>query len=154
MCVDLKHAQCESCKLSFIWGTMRTAAWEIAPQIALRNCSEEVVGESQYMWFWWRGSSCTQALIFPEAFYESPEAFAGHKKQSSSWRILTNKVKTTLSKYRMHSVLNHGNRITFSGKICEWSTGVFTEAAPRVSKKCMNWSLRTGTHVNNCYTYT
>ena len=37
-----KNAQCESGGLSFIWGNMRTAAWEIAPQIALRNCSKEV----------------------------------------------------------------------------------------------------------------
>ena len=28
-----KHAQIESCKLSFIWGKMRTAAWETAPQL-------------------------------------------------------------------------------------------------------------------------
>ena len=35
--------------LSFIWGKMRTAAQETAPQIALRNCSEELVGEGQYV---------------------------------------------------------------------------------------------------------
>ena len=28
---------------------MRTAVWETGPQIALRDCSEEVVGEGQYM---------------------------------------------------------------------------------------------------------
>ena len=43
--VNLKNAQHESCKLSFIWGKMRTAAWETAPQITLRNCSKEAVGE-------------------------------------------------------------------------------------------------------------
>ena len=37
-----KKAQPESCKLSFIWGKMRTAARETAFQIALRNCSKEV----------------------------------------------------------------------------------------------------------------
>ena len=37
-----KNAQCESWGLSFIWGNMRTAAWETAPQIALRNCSKEI----------------------------------------------------------------------------------------------------------------
>ena len=37
-----KNVQCESCELSFIWDKMRTAAWEMAPQKALRNCSEEV----------------------------------------------------------------------------------------------------------------
>ena len=42
-----KDAQCESCELSFIWGKMRTATRETAPQIILRNCSKEVVGEDQ-----------------------------------------------------------------------------------------------------------
>ena len=41
----------ESCELSFIWGKMRTEAWEAAPQIALRECSKEAVGEGQYMRF-------------------------------------------------------------------------------------------------------
>ena len=30
---------------SFIWGKMRTEAWETASWLALRNCSKEVVGE-------------------------------------------------------------------------------------------------------------
>ena len=32
-------------KLSFVWGKMRTAAWETAPQIVLRNCSKEAEGK-------------------------------------------------------------------------------------------------------------
>ena len=51
----------------FFWGggcgKMRTAALERASQIGLRNFSKEVVGEWEYMWFWWRESSCNQALI-------------------------------------------------------------------------------------------
>ena len=31
---------------------MRTAAWEIAPQRALRDCSKEAVGKIQYIRFW------------------------------------------------------------------------------------------------------
>ena len=31
--------------MRFIWGKMRTADWETAHQIALRNCSREVAGE-------------------------------------------------------------------------------------------------------------
>ena len=42
---DLKNTQCKNCQLSFIWGKMRTAAWEIQPQTALRNCSREVRGK-------------------------------------------------------------------------------------------------------------
>ena len=32
-----------------MWGKMRTAAQELAPQVALRNCSKEVVGKGQSM---------------------------------------------------------------------------------------------------------
>lgn len=39
-----KHAQHVSCELSFIWGEMRTIAWEMASQVALRNSSEEAGG--------------------------------------------------------------------------------------------------------------
>ena len=42
--VNLKNAQCEDFKLSFIWGKMSIAAQETAPHIALRNCSKEVRG--------------------------------------------------------------------------------------------------------------
>ena len=44
-----KDVQLESCELSFIWGKMRTAAWEAASQIALRDCSRVAVGEGQYI---------------------------------------------------------------------------------------------------------
>ena len=54
--VDLKNlkkgrkVQCESCKLSFIWGKMKTAAWETALQMALRNSSKKGWGEGgQYI---------------------------------------------------------------------------------------------------------
>ena len=52
-----EDAQLESCVLSVLsGGKMRTAAWEAAPQIALRDCSKEVVGEDQYIRFWRRPS--------------------------------------------------------------------------------------------------
>ena len=44
-----KHAQYESCEITFTWHKMRTVAWEIALQIALKNCSKEVVWEGQYI---------------------------------------------------------------------------------------------------------
>ena len=34
----------ESCKLSFIWGKMRTLVRETAPLIALRDYSKKVIG--------------------------------------------------------------------------------------------------------------
>ena len=51
MPVDLKeNAQCESYELSFIWGNMKTAAWETEPQIVLRDCSKDVwAKESVYV---------------------------------------------------------------------------------------------------------
>ena len=57
MCGNLKILQCEKLHnlrvvRCFIWGKMRTAAQEIAPQIVLRNCSQEVGEEGQYISFW------------------------------------------------------------------------------------------------------
>ena len=47
-----KSTRHESCKLSFVWGKIRIVAQEIAPQIALRDCSKEAGGErSEYMIF-------------------------------------------------------------------------------------------------------
>ena len=43
-----KYTQCESYELSFIWGKIRSLAWETASQasqVALRNCSTEVVAK-------------------------------------------------------------------------------------------------------------
>ena len=42
-----KMHEVKSPKLSFIWGKMRTVAQETAPQIALRDCFKETVGEGQ-----------------------------------------------------------------------------------------------------------
>ena len=48
---------------------MRTAAQEAASQIALRDCSEVSVGESQFIyWFWWRGSSIPCSTHFIKGF--------------------------------------------------------------------------------------
>lgn len=44
-----KNVQSESWELGFIWGKMRTIAWETASHVALRNCSEEEVGKSVYV---------------------------------------------------------------------------------------------------------
>ena len=44
-CQLKKDVQLESCELSFIWGKMRTAVWEAASQIALRDCCKEAVGK-------------------------------------------------------------------------------------------------------------
>ena len=48
---EKKIVQCESCELSFIWGTVRPRAWDTASQRALRSCPGKVGGEevSRYM---------------------------------------------------------------------------------------------------------
>ena len=46
-----KGAQLDSYKLGCIWDKVRTAAWETAPQIALRDCSKEAVGEGKNIAF-------------------------------------------------------------------------------------------------------
>ena len=43
-----KDIQLESCELSFIWGRMRTAAWEAGSQIALRLLQSISGGKSIY----------------------------------------------------------------------------------------------------------
>ena len=43
------NAQHKSCELNFIWSKMRTAAWDTAPLIALRNCSKEPGRKDQYI---------------------------------------------------------------------------------------------------------
>ena len=68
LCGLKKDVQLESCELSFIWGKMMTAAWEAAFQIALIDCSKAAVGESQYIRFWWRGSSIPLSTHFIKAF--------------------------------------------------------------------------------------
>ena len=45
---------------------MSTIAWETARQIALRNCSEEVEGEGQYVCDFGERDSCTQTHILAE----------------------------------------------------------------------------------------
>ena len=68
MCVDLKHAQCESCKLSFIWGKMRTVAWETAPQIALKNRSKEVGQKGQCKCDFGEGGKVQSSTYFLRRF--------------------------------------------------------------------------------------
>ena len=60
---------------------MRAVAWETAPQIALRNCSQEFRGkDSTYVIL---VNTCNQAHTF-SGFCWSHEASASHEKQLSS----------------------------------------------------------------------
>ena len=56
------------CRLGFVWCKMKTAAPETAAQLALRNCTKMVVGEGQYMWFWWREISVQSGAYFTNGF--------------------------------------------------------------------------------------
>ena len=55
-------------QVKFSLGKMRTAAWKTAPQIALRNCFKEVVGEDQYIRSQWKGSSVQPSAYFTKGF--------------------------------------------------------------------------------------
>ena len=61
--------------VSFIWGKMRTIAWETKFQPALRNCSKEVGGmvwgEGQYICDFRRGGvhAVKHIFFFSEGFY-------------------------------------------------------------------------------------
>ena len=63
-----RDAQLESCELSFIWGKIRTAAWERAPQIALKDISEEAVGKVNIYDFGEGGVQCNQLLSLQTVF--------------------------------------------------------------------------------------
>ena len=82
--VAQKIAQHESCELNFIWGNMRTAAWETASDSCLRVCSKEaeekgsvyvILAKVEYMQ--------SSTYLFVESFYWSYEAAASQEKQSS-----------------------------------------------------------------------
>ena len=72
--VNLRKCKSESCELSFIWGKMRAAAWETAPQIALRRRSKEAgvevgVVKDQYMSDFGEGGIHTvKHIFFPRSF--------------------------------------------------------------------------------------
>jgi len=59
-----KNVQHESRELSFIWGKMRTAAKETAPQIALRNCSKEARGQDSIYVILVKGVHVIKCIFF------------------------------------------------------------------------------------------
>ena len=71
-----KDAQAESCDFPFIWGKLRTAAWETAPLIVLRDCCKEVVGEGQYIRFLKGKFNAIKCLLYKRLS-------ASHKELSS-----------------------------------------------------------------------
>ena len=101
--MTLKNAQCKSCQLSFIWGKMRTAAWEIHPQTALRNCSKEVGGKDsihvilvkgEYMQsstFFFAESFCWETIVTMKDFsaFLAMMRYKNWAHRNSSWEYLT-----------------------------------------------------------------
>ena len=59
-----KNIHHESRELSFIWGKMRTAAKETAPQIALRNCSKEARGKDSIYVILVKGVHVIKCIFF------------------------------------------------------------------------------------------
>ena len=77
-----EKARCEGCKLSFIWGKMRTATWERTLQIALRNCLKEAGGIGQCR------CDSGEGRVHAICIYFLQKVSANHKEQLSPWRIL------------------------------------------------------------------
>ena len=68
---------------------MRTATWETAPQIALRNCSKEVREKGSIYVILVKGEYVqSSTYFFVESSCWSHEASVSHKKQSSPGGIL------------------------------------------------------------------
>ena len=68
-----KKAQLESCKLSFIWGKMRSAVWEAASQITRGDCSKAAgVG-----WGWgeWLGARSIYKVLVKRKFNTIKHSF-------------------------------------------------------------------------------
>ena len=66
--VTLLSLSLERCEFSFIWGKMSTTAWVASSQIAVRDYSKAAVGGSQYIRFWWMGSSIPWNTHFTKGF--------------------------------------------------------------------------------------
>ena len=63
-----KDVQLKSCELSFIWGKMRTAAREVASQIALRDCSKQAVGKVNIKGFGEGGVNTMKHSFYKKVF--------------------------------------------------------------------------------------
>ena len=85
-CWLLKNAQPESSELSFVWGKMRTAAQETAPQIALRNSSKETVGKVSMYEILVKGKYVQLSTYFPKRFLLVSWSFF-----YSRWTVVTMK---------------------------------------------------------------
>ena len=82
MSTEKKNAQFESCELSFIWGKMRTIAWEAAFQIALRNSSKEAGGKVSIYVILVKGEYMQSSTYFLQ------KVSARYQEQTSPCRVL------------------------------------------------------------------
>ena len=76
-----KRCTSGSCKLNFTWGKMRSAVWETAHQIALRDCSKEAAGKVNICDFGEGEGHITKHLFHTRSS-------AGHEELMSAWRDL------------------------------------------------------------------
>ena len=88
-CQLKKIAQHEICKLSFVWGKMRTAAQETAPQRALRNCSKDARRKVSIYVILVKGEDLQSSTQFFRKFLILSWSFLLVKRsQLSPWRML------------------------------------------------------------------
>ena len=73
----------------FIGGKIRTAARETAPQVALRNCSEEAARKDRiYLDFGYERVHAIKLIFFQELSASWMKLSTSHEEQLSTWRIL------------------------------------------------------------------
>ena len=105
--VDLKCVQHVSCQFKFYWGQMKTAAWETAPQTALRNCSQEV------------GQKVSVYEILVTEEYMKPGTYSSRRFLLVSWSSCWS-WGTVISMTDFTDCLDMGRYMNWAPKIGSW----------------------------------
>ena len=67
-----------------MWSKMRTAAWEIAFQIALRNCSKEAAGKTSIYVIWVKGQYLQSGTYILQKVFASLVKVNAHYEEQTS----------------------------------------------------------------------
>ena len=84
--VDSKRCTTWESPVNFYLRQNKDSLWETAPQIVLRNCSKQAVGEGRYIRFLWRGNSVQSRLTLWRRKWQPTAVFLPGK--SHGWRSL------------------------------------------------------------------
>ena len=101
---------------------MRNPAQETAPQITLRDCSIEVVGEGQYIRFWWRGSSMQSSAYFTKVFLLVTRSWCHHEKIQCFSRCEGSLVAQMVENLHFHFLLDVRRCKGWDHEISSWNS--------------------------------